>query len=730
MTDMQSETAQAATHRRPEILAPAGDRQAFFAALAAGADAVYMGLKHFSARMQASNFAVKETLAMAEFAHERGAKLYVAFNTLLKPGDLGAAGRLIDRLSRPGSPTPDAIIAQDLGTLKVARQAGYQGELHLSTLAALSPTAGLQTAAELGVSRVVLPRELDIEEIKAMSEACPDGMDLEVFIHGALCYAVSGRCYWSTALGGKSGLRGRCVQPCRRIYEIGKRKDRFFSCFDLGLDIMVKTLFDVPKVACWKIEGRKKGAHYVFYTTTAYRMLRDEGRDPAIRKEAEAILERALGRPTSRARFLPQSRQLPLPGPKDAGRTGSGLFVGTVARTPEGTAYLKPRVPLMARDLLRIGSEDEKHHRILKVSKPVPKAGRLDIPPETGVFAKKAPAPKGKSFRDDRRGKGGKYAGKDGKPVGKSGKRPFVPRAKVPPSGTPVYLVDRQEPELMDRIHALEAEARKMPEPRTPGSSDFEPQLPERYAGKPATLDMLVRRAPPKGKEAKFRGQLGLWMSPRLIDQISRTFLPRTWWWLPPVIWPDEERLWRAVLLRMVKQGARTFVLNAPWQMALLPERRPDGDARRNTPAWQILAGPFCNISNVLALESLAELGFTGAIVSPELGKDDYLELPKHSPLPLGMVTAGFWPACVSRHVPAPVKQREPLTSPKGEVYWPRTLGQNLWLFPSWPVDFSEHRQLLENAGYRWFVNLEETRPKEVADPGRTTVMNWEGGLL
>ncbi|MFW5734064.1 MAG: U32 family peptidase [Oceanidesulfovibrio sp.] len=725
MTDRQSAAVRAAGGR-PEILAPAGDRQAFLAALAAGADAVYIGLKHFSARMQASNFAVKETLALTDLAHERGAKLYLAVNTLLKPDDLGAAGRLLERLSRPGSPSPDAIIAQDLGTLKVARQADFSGELHLSTLAALSPTAGLETAAELGVSRVVLPRELDIEEIKAMAEACPEGMDLEVFIHGALCYAVSGRCYWSTALGGKSGLRGRCVQPCRRVYELGKRKDRFFSCLDLGLDLMVKTLLDVPQVACWKIEGRKKGAHYVFYTTTAYRMLRDEGKDPAIRKEAEAILERALGRPTSRSRFLPQSRQLPLPGPKDAGRTGSGLFIGTVARTPEGTAYLKPRVPLMARDLLRIGSEDEKHHRILKVSKPVPKAGTLDIPAETGAFPKSAPPHKSKSFRDEKRGAGGKSPGRGAK----GGKRPFTPRGKVPPSGTPVYLVDRQEPELMERINAMEAEAKKLPEPQSPGESKFTPRLPAPHAGKQPILDMLVRRAPPKGKEAKFRGQLGLWMSPRLIDQVSRTFLPRTWWWLPPVIWPDEEKLWRAVLLRMVKQGARTFVLNAPWQMALLPERRPDGDAKKKTPNWQILAGPFCNISNALALESLAELGFDGAIVSPELGKDDYLALPRQSPLPLGMVTAGFWAACVSRHVPAPVKQREPLTSPKGEVYWPRTLGQNLWLFPSWPVDLSEHRQSLENAGYRWFVTLDETRPKEVPDPGRTTVMNWDGGVL
>ena len=184
-----------------------------------------------------------------------------------------------------------------------------------------------------------------------MGEACPEGLDLECFVHGALCYCVSGRCYWSSYMGGKSGLRGRCVQPCRRVYRQGGaaaaamakqaeqqareqgrngrdggrdmrrprpqrsnpgkgRDGRFFSCLDLSLDVLAKTLLHIPHLVSWKIEGRKKGPHYVYHVVTAYRMLRDNPGDPQARKDAEAILEMALGRPGSRARFLPHKDNL------------------------------------------------------------------------------------------------------------------------------------------------------------------------------------------------------------------------------------------------------------------------------------------------------------------------------------------------------------------------------------------------------------------------------------
>ena len=241
--------------RKPEILAPAGDTQSFLAAMAAGADAVYLGLKHFSARMQADNFGSAELSRMVELANENGRRIYVAFNTLVKPDDVPAAGRLIARLARDVK--PHGLIIQDPGVLALARQAGYEGGLFLSTLANLTHPASLLAAKELGADRVILPRELSIDEVKQISAACPEGLDLEMFIHGALCWCVSGRCYWSSYMGGKSGLRGRCVQPCRRVYKQRNHSGRFFSCLDLSLDVLAKTITDIPHLSCWKIEGRK-----------------------------------------------------------------------------------------------------------------------------------------------------------------------------------------------------------------------------------------------------------------------------------------------------------------------------------------------------------------------------------------------------------------------------------------------------------------------------------------
>ncbi|MFC1815836.1 peptidase U32 family protein, partial [Thermodesulfobacteriota bacterium] len=251
----------------PAILAPAGNKASFLAAVAAGADAIYCGLKQFSARMEAQNFSLEDMRALTELAHDKGSRVYVAINTLIKPDELTVAGRLLDQLNRWVK--PDALILQDLSLLALVRQTGFSGQLNLSTLANVSSPLSLKWVGEnLEVDRVVVPRELNIDEIKQMAVACPPGLDLEVFIHGALCYGISGRCYWSSYLGGKSGLRGRCVQPCRRQYTLDKSQ-RFFSCQDLSLDVLVKVLKTIPKVKTWKIEGRKKGPHYVFYTVQA-----------------------------------------------------------------------------------------------------------------------------------------------------------------------------------------------------------------------------------------------------------------------------------------------------------------------------------------------------------------------------------------------------------------------------------------------------------------------------
>ena len=685
------------TAQLPEILAPAGDTTAFLAALAAGADAVYCGLKHFSARMEAENFSTSDLARLTALAHGMGRRVYVAMNTLAKPGDLAAAGRLMHRLAR--DVRPDALITADLAMPALARQSGFQGELHLSTLANVSHQAGLGLLPSMGFTRVVMPRELSIDEIKAMARACPDGLSLETFVHGALCFNVSGRCWWSSYMGGKSGLRGRCVQPCRRVYAAKGRRDRVFSCRDLSLDVLTKTLLPLPEVTAWKIEGRKKGAHYVYYTVAAYKLLRDQGDDPKAKKEAVGLLEQALGRPATHYRFLSQRPQDPV----DTGTsTGSGLFMGKVMAQPDGRTFLRPRIPLLPGDLLRIGYQDEPGHRTVPVRAAVPKGGRLDLGKLGGKL-------------------GGRFRGKPGAKGPKGRKaRPGGPAQDEPAKGGPVFLVDRREPGLYRAVAALKKKLDALPAPSSE-PSDFAPALPEpaRRDRKKPMLMTVVRR---KGR-GRLPGEPALWLTPKSPQEVPRQLAPRVWWWLPPVIWPDEEAQWRELIVKMRKAGASRFMLGAPWQVALF-----EAPGRARPP--ELWAGPFCNASNALALAALKDLGMAGAVVSPELSRDDALALPAQSPLPLGYVTHGQWPAGVSRAAASAVRPDTPLSSPKGETFWLRRYGQNAWIYPAWGLDLRDQELELGKAGYAMVAHLLEPKPRSVPQATRWSRFNWDLELL
>lgn len=654
----------------PEILAPAGDASSFLAAISAGADAIYCGLKLFSARMQAENFSIQELARLTALAHSKGRKVYVAMNTLVKPNEMAKAGRLIDRLARVVK--PDALIIQDLGMVKLAREAGYAGELHLSTLANVSSPTCLSVMPSLGISRVVLPRELNVDEIRLMAEACPDGVSLESFVHGALCHNVSGRCYWSSFLGGKSSLRGRCVQPCRRMFATRKGQEgRFFSCQDLSLDILAKALLTIPQVGAWKIEGRKKGAHYVFYTVSAYRLLRDSPEDPQSKKNAMSYLEQALGRPTTHYGFLPQKTRNPV---DSAAQTGSGLLVGRLTMREGRKFFINPRVPLLAGDLLRIGYEDEQGHQVTRVTRGVPKAGRYDIP----LTAKSRPRP-----------------------------------------GMSVFLIDRRESELTRRIDTLRSEMQLLPEPEATESA-FEPRMPAIYK-RPRNSrpdEIHVWRQFPKGPA---KGSAGYWVSAVKTQHLPLGRANTTWWWLPPVIWPNEEKDHLDILDLILKRGGKRFVLNAPWQVGLL------GRKRREMELW---AGPFCNTANAAALEQLAKMGFDGAVVSPELSGDDLMALPKQSPLPLGIVTRGFWPLGITRTMAQELKTCEPITSPKGEQAWMTRYGQNYWLYPNWEVDLGDKAFDLGKAGYMHIIHMREPLPKSIEQKERGGLFNWEIDVL
>lgn len=697
------------TAEKPEILAPAGDTACFLSALAAGADNIYLGLKQFSARMQAENFGLTELSRLTDLAHENGTRVTVAMNTLVKDNEIDAAARLIRRLeTQVGC---DGLIVQDLALVSLARQVGYEGSITLSTLANITHPQALQVARDLGANRVVLPRELNIDEIQMMGAACPDDLQLECFIHGALCYCVSGRCYWSSYMGGKSGLRGRCVQPCRRVYSqgnaalqpvlqrmqqrpgqsaartqgfgqrqpqlrIGKNQaGRYFSCQDLSLDVLSKVLVGVPHLVSWKIEGRKKGPHYVFHAVTAYRILRDNPGDAQAKKMAEGILAMALGRPTTHARFLPRHQNVPV---DPSGQTSSGLFIGKISAGPNGAPCLKPHIPLVPRDYLRVGVEDERWHSTLPVTRATPKGGTLVL---------------------------------------------RLPRHKTPPSGTPIYLIDRREKELEQILADWQNRLEALPARKTEAVSVSLPPVPA--ARRHSFQDMTVHASLPHGKETRgARAFLScLWITPRSAD-LSRTIVHRFGWWLPPVLWADEEKDYQKMVEHLWREGARTFVCNAPWQMALFSERM------RQDEKTCLVAGPFCNIANARAVQTLADMGFHSGIVSPELNSETLLSLPRVSPLPLGYVLKGAWPVGISRFGTLGVRLNEPFASPKGELFWARQYGENVWIYPAWQLDLTEKRQEMDKAGYSFCVNLQEKAPASVPALDRPGLFNWDNALL
>ncbi|MBP5458781.1 MAG: U32 family peptidase, partial [Clostridia bacterium] len=260
--------------RTPEILAPAGSMDALRAAVECGADAVYLGAGHFNARRNARNFSEEDLAQAIEYCHVRGVSVHLTLNTLVTDDELPGAMDLMETACRLGA---DALIVQDLGIAALARTCAPDMELHASTQMAVMTPEGFRELAALGFRRAVLPRELSYDEILDIRKATADtGLELEMFIHGALCMCVSGQCYLSATMGGRSGNRGLCAQPCRLRFAAdgGRRSDHALSLKDLSAVEAIPELFEAG-VTSFKIEGRMKRPEYVAAAVTACRNAAD-----------------------------------------------------------------------------------------------------------------------------------------------------------------------------------------------------------------------------------------------------------------------------------------------------------------------------------------------------------------------------------------------------------------------------------------------------------------------
>ena len=275
--------------RLPELLAPAGSPEALIAALAAGADAVYLSGKRFGARKFAANFDEPALEKAIDYAHLRGAKVYVTVNTLIRDDELFDVAQYLIRLYEMGT---DAVLIQDLGVAALASQLIPDLELHASTQTTIHNREGAVFAARIGFKRVVLAREVTLDEIKEMeNELKASGPGLEIFVHGALCYCYSGQCLLSSAIGGRSGNRGMCAQPCRKPYVLlrGEKDEYGRSIHPMAEQLKEKFLISTRDLSVYrhldrivsihlqslKIEGRMKSPEYVAIVTSIYRKALD-----------------------------------------------------------------------------------------------------------------------------------------------------------------------------------------------------------------------------------------------------------------------------------------------------------------------------------------------------------------------------------------------------------------------------------------------------------------------
>lgn len=283
-------------HKTPELLSPAGSMESLKAAVENGADAVYLGAREFSARQSADNFDREGLLEAIDFAHQRDVFAYITVNTLVKEREFNDATAYLELLCNHGA---DAVIVQDIGLLGMLRTHMPDLPISASTQMTIHNSAGARMLQDLGVKRAVLAREMSLDEIQTVRSNT--NIELEVFVHGALCICYSGRCLMSSFMGGRSGNRGHCAQPCRKLYELPGRRNTtgyLLSPKDLNMSSRLHDLMEVG-IDSLKIEGRMKRPEYVAVVTRTYRDILDrfsDDPDAAITPEEQQRLETIFSR--------------------------------------------------------------------------------------------------------------------------------------------------------------------------------------------------------------------------------------------------------------------------------------------------------------------------------------------------------------------------------------------------------------------------------------------------
>lgn len=741
-----------------ELLAPAGSVETFRAALDGGADAVYVGAPGFNARNLARDVRLEEIGAMIRMCHGLGKKLYVAANSLILEKELP---QVVENLALLQELRPDGLIVQDLGILRLVKSYFPGLKLHASTLMLAHNSDGVRFLATLGCERVVLARELTVKEIAAIAER-RGTTELEVFIHGAMCFSYSGLCLFSSYLGGKSGLRGRCVQPCRRAYSVASQKGRshdkknapakyLFSMNDLsGLDVVPALL--QSGITSLKIEGRLRSAHYVKSIVGAYRMVLDaapEEQEKAV-LAAKALADRALSRKTSTGYFLsPQPAEAITPfhsgnmgihlgrftAVKMAGEQRICRFVlkGDLAVGDRLRLHREPsgeRTPFRLKELFVSGVREELALAGSKVSIPLPEDFQTTPGDQVEVY---------------------KIDGAVGTDASAAA---FLPSAEV------ARELAKMRKMLFRTIAGITAKVCGTSEPDDTPAADNKKEKGGSPGGRPVPRKGLPLEWWLKTDSVKtVLGDLPLYPD-RFLLSFDKQMLSQAGkiksalagrartviWALPPLIMENDLARCRRQIALLIRTGFRSFQLGHISQITLFGDEKV-----------QLTTDYTFNLLNSQAAALLAALGVARAQASVEMDREalrDFLASGKKTvadgrsdreerTLPVGLTVYGAPALFTSRLAPNHFHFERQIQSPRNEAYVIKKKDGCTQTFPERPFSLLPYLEELREMGVSYVVvdiaggnisgrNLQELQER-LANTGRygkLSTFNYLGKLL
>jgi len=671
-----------------ELLAPAGTLAIFETAVDKGADAVYIGAPEFNARAVSHNFTMAEIEGMIAHAHSRKVKVYLAMNSLLKEEEIP---RALETLALLSDLKADGLIVQDLGIYRLVKKYFPEIRLHASTLLGGHNSQAVKFLEQMGFSRVVLARELTLKEIARIRKQCE--VELEVFVHGALCFSYSGLCLFSSFLGGKSGLRGRCVQPCRRRYAwlipktaslkksrnppgaFGRQSGYFFSMNDLSTINLLPDLQQAG-VTSLKIEGRMRNAQYVGAAVSAYRMVLDAlpKSTPVVQKavkEAEELLGHAMSRKTTSGYFT-SSQPAAVISPQHSGNIG--LFLGCIKKSGRAhTIQLVVKQPVRVGDRLRLHQEKtgERFPFTLKEIQVAGKSVEQADKGESVVIRLPLSGRPGDSLY--------KVDTKTGRMLEKEQLTVKVAR----------YTEKSRLTLIRSRVEKVLNQLQDDQELAKGGSGCKSPGLPmeKRAAGKNRARKKVLAGGEKKGS---FPWPLKLWLKidePKQLKHLTirpdqvllvldrenlgqylkiqrhlKAYLSRIIWTLPPVIHENGLAFYRKAIDQLRRAGFQT------WQIGHISQLGFFKTGRKAT-----LVGDYTlNVLNTQSLLALQELGLRRAQVSIETDRDCLRmicekKFGKGLQMDLGITVYGLPPLFTARFVGGHLRYDRPFVSPKGE---------------------------------------------------------------